>query len=96
MLVEQIAICGFYFGSEHHELRATTPCGRCRQVLQEFSDVSGKGIVVLACNGNLSVIDKYLLSDLLPNSFGPKSIGIEFSMNKYKKNLMNRWRSYTR
>ena len=57
-----IAISGGDCGKEPSGF---TPCGVCRQVLSEFSD------------GNLTVLvakadgyDRYLLSELIPHSFG--------------------------
>jgi len=43
-----------------------TPCGICRQVMSEFAPDM---LVVVADLG--SVVAEYLLSDLLPDSFGP-------------------------
>jgi len=66
----------------HRELRAvavaaprgrgTTPCGACRQVLNEFVPSDGDLIVVLdGEDGPVQVP----LADLLPRSFGPRDLG---------------------
>lgn len=63
----------------HREIRAvavsapkalgTTPCGACRQVLNEFKPRSGDLIVILeGANGP----DLTTLEELLPRSFGPE------------------------
>ncbi|MCB0413648.1 MAG: cytidine deaminase [Bdellovibrionales bacterium] len=47
-----------------------SPCGLCRQVINEFSDENTE--VILA---NFSAqIKKYKLTELLPESFGPKDL----------------------
>ncbi len=47
-----------------------TPCGGCRQVLNEFKPADGEMAVVL--DGlDLTIIT---LSDLLPRAFGPKDL----------------------
>jgi cytidine deaminase len=50
-----------------------TPCGRCRQVLNELAQLGGTDPEVL-CVGPDSV-RKVRLSDLLPDAFGPASLG---------------------
>ncbi|MEL6528935.1 MAG: cytidine deaminase [Pseudomonadota bacterium] len=46
-----------------------TPCGRCRQVVNELAQLGGTDPVVL-CVGNTEV-RRVTLSDLLPHAFGP-------------------------
>jgi cytidine deaminase len=51
---------------------AVTPCGRCRQVIKEAADVSGRDIPVhCAHDGGY---DTHLLSELLPHAFGPSNL----------------------
>lgn len=50
-----------------------TPCGRCRQVLNELAQLGGTDPEVL-CVGP-SEIHRVRLSDLLPHAFGPASLG---------------------
>jgi cytidine deaminase len=50
-----------------------TPCGRCRQVLNELAQLGGTDPVVL-CVGPEEV-RQLRLSDLLPHAFGPASLG---------------------
>lgn len=50
----------------------TTPCGACRQVLNEFAPGEGELIVVL--EGETGP-ERVPLSALLPRSFGPRDLG---------------------
>lgn len=49
-----------------------TPCGRCRQVLNEMAALGGNDPTVW-CVGEAQVTE-LLLSDLLPRAFGPGSL----------------------
>jgi cytidine deaminase len=49
-----------------------TPCGRCRQVLNEVAAL-GKSDPVVWCVGENEVLE-LRLSELLPRAFGPKSL----------------------
>lgn len=50
-----------------------TPCGRCRQVLNELAQLGGTNPVVL-CTGE-NEVRRIRLSELLPHAFGPASLG---------------------
>ena len=50
-----------------------TPCGRCRQVLHELSDL-GATDPVIWCAGAKDVVETRL-SELLPRAFGPGHLG---------------------
>ncbi|MGN6496310.1 MAG: cytidine deaminase [Tsuneonella sp.] len=50
-----------------------TPCGRCRQVLNEVAQLGGTDPEVL-CAGP-SEVRRMRLSELLPHAFGPASLG---------------------
>ena len=50
-----------------------TPCGRCRQVLNELAALGGTDPEVL-CVGP-DEVRRVMLSDLLPHAFGPASLG---------------------
>ncbi|MEO6388566.1 MAG: cytidine deaminase [Croceibacterium sp.] len=50
-----------------------TPCGRCRQVLHELADLGGTDPVILCCGPD--EVRELRLSDLLPEAFGPSSLG---------------------
>ena len=49
-----------------------TPCGRCRQVLNEMAELGGTDPVVWACG--VDQVREYRLSELLPAAFGPDSL----------------------
>lgn len=53
---------------------AATPCGRCRQVLAELAGLDGSDPVVW-CAGPEGEPFEAPLSALLPNAFGPSSLG---------------------
>ena len=50
-----------------------TPCGRCRQVLNELAGLGGTDPVVL-CIGATEILETRL-SVLLPHAFGPAQLG---------------------
>lgn len=49
-----------------------TPCGRCRQVLNELAELGGTDPVIWACGS--AEVREYRLSELLPAAFGPSSL----------------------
>jgi cytidine deaminase len=49
----------------------TTPCGACRQVLNEFRPVSGEMLVIVDDGGGGEAV---ALSELLPAAFGPRNL----------------------
>lgn len=51
---------------------AVTPCGRCRQVLNELAQLSGTDPVIW-CAGGEEVLE-LRLSELLPHAFGPANL----------------------
>ncbi len=52
-----------------------TPCGRCRQILNEAQDVAGHDIPILCASGNGESVTRHRLAELLPHAFGPASLG---------------------
>lgn len=52
-----------------------TPCGRCRQVLNEAQDVAGREIPILCVSGDGKSVTRHRLADLLPHAFGPANLG---------------------
>jgi cytidine deaminase len=49
-----------------------TPCGRCRQVLNELAELGGTDPLVWSCGSD--EVREYRLSELLPAAFGPGSL----------------------
>jgi len=58
---------------------AVRPCGRCRQVLNEAAQMGGRDIEVFCASADGAVVERHLLSDLLPHPFGPADLGIPSS-----------------
>jgi cytidine deaminase len=53
------------------KLAGTTPCGACRQVMNEFKPTNDEMYVIL---DNADAVSVVTLSDLLPDSFGPRDL----------------------
>ena len=49
-----------------------TPCGRCRQILNELAELGGTDPLVWSCGAE--DVREYRLSELLPAAFGPRSL----------------------
>jgi cytidine deaminase len=73
--LRSIAVVGFGFHPQPNLSQIVTPCGRCRQLIFEAAELSGK-VDVFACSGDLKQIEQYDISELLPRAFGPKTLGI--------------------
>ena len=71
--ISKIAITGG--SSPESEGEPVAPCGRCRQLIYEASQVSGKDIDVILANAAKNKILKTTISQLLPVPFGPKDLG---------------------
>jgi len=69
--LEAVAVIGGKAGSVGQGA-PVSPCGRCRQVLNEVAQLGGSDPVVW-CAGEDSVLE-LRLSDLLPHAFGPDSL----------------------
>lgn len=53
-----------------------SPCGRCRQVLNEAAQMAGVDLPVHCGAAQGDAIRTYRLSELLPDAFGPADLGI--------------------
>ncbi|RSU50415.1 cytidine deaminase [Sphingomonas sp. S-NIH.Pt15_0812] len=53
-----------------------SPCGRCRQVINEAAQLGGRDLPVLCGAAEGEAIARYRLSELLPAAFGPGDLGI--------------------
>ncbi len=53
-----------------------TPCGRCRQVLNEAAQLGSRDLVIHCASADGARIETYRLSELLPHAFGPANLGI--------------------
>ena len=52
----------------------SAPCGACRQMLYELSQVSGVDIEIIMSNTDMSKIIISTINELLPLAFGPKDL----------------------
>ncbi len=53
-----------------------TPCGRCRQIINEAADLSGTDIDIYCGAADGSAFRHFRASELLPHAFGPADLGI--------------------
>lgn len=53
------------------------PCGICRQLLHEFAQLGSGDIEILASNTKKDMIIRTSLTEVLPQAFGPKDLGID-------------------
>ncbi|MBX9858709.1 MAG: cytidine deaminase [Sphingomonas sp.] len=53
-----------------------TPCGRCRQVLNEAAQIGGRDLVIHCAAGSGERVATFTLSELLPHAFGPANLGM--------------------
>ena len=83
--IRAIAVVGHPEGNPNAGKKIVTPCGRCRQLIYEASQVSGVDIPVFCCNGDLSAQHTYLISELLPEGFGPSNLGLDVSLYRSKR-----------
>ena len=88
--IEAIAVVGHKFTRPPDSAQVVTPCGRCRQVIFEASQVSSVDIEVLSCNGDLSQIVKTHISELLPSAFGPANLGLDKVWSRMRDDLAAR------
>jgi cytidine deaminase len=53
-----------------------SPCGRCRQVLNEAAQLGGRDLLIHCSGGESGAIVTHRLSELLPHAFGPADLGL--------------------
>ena len=63
-------------GSDFETKEVTAPCGSCRQMLYEFSQVSGVDLQILMSTTRKDRIIISSINELLPFAFGPKDLGM--------------------
>ena len=88
--LEAIAIVGHKFHPNQDTSQVVTPCGRCRQVIFEAAEIADNDVRVLSCNGDLSEITISTISELLPEAFGPKTLGRAAAWPKMQSELRAR------
>jgi cytidine deaminase len=72
--VVAIGVIGGRIG--HPDTAPVSPCGRCRQILNEAAQLSGRDLPVYCGGAAGDEIAEYRLSELLPAAFGPKDLGL--------------------
>ena len=53
-----------------------TPCGRCRQILNEAAQMGGRDLLIHCGAGSGDRSLSFMLSELLPHAFGPANLGM--------------------
>jgi cytidine deaminase len=76
--VTAIAVIGGAMDNEGRPIGniPVSPCGRCRQVINEAAQLSGHDLPVLCGAAEGEAVARYTLSELLPAAFGPADLGI--------------------
>ena len=79
--IAEIVAVGVIGGAMDAAGRATgatpvSPCGRCRQVLNEAAQMAGVDLPVHCGAAEGEAATSYRLSELLPDAFGPADLGI--------------------
>lgn len=72
-LIRSIAIIGGNF-SEINNKEHVFPCGRCRQLIYEASELSSCDITVLCGGLHSKDFSETTIKELLPNAFGPRDL----------------------
>lgn len=73
--VVAVAVVGGALGPDGAEgSAAVSPCGRCRQILNEAAQLGGRDLPVISAAPDGSAVARYRLSELLPHSFGPADL----------------------
>ena len=74
--VKRIAVAGGHVGADGQLAGAApcTPCGGCRQAIDEAADLSGLDVEVISSNGDGTETVISTIRQLLPHGFGPASL----------------------
>ncbi|KKC27103.1 cytidine deaminase [Sphingomonas sp. SRS2] len=54
-----------------------TPCGRCRQIINEAAQLAGRDIDIYCASADGSAFAYFRASELLPHAFGPADLGVK-------------------
>ncbi|MFT3977415.1 MAG: cytidine deaminase [Sphingomonas bacterium] len=76
--IVEVAVIGGAMDADGVPTGATpvSPCGRCRQVLNEAAQMGGIDLPVHCGAAEGDAVTTYRLSQLLPDAFGPADLGI--------------------
>ncbi len=70
-------------GKDFSTSRVTAPCGPCRQMLYESSQVSGTDLEIIMATSTMDKIAITTIAELLPLGFGPNDLKVD--IKKYQK-----------
>ena len=73
-----VAVIGGVINADGHVTgtKPVGPCGRCRQVINEVAQIGKRDIIVWCAGAEGDLVERHLLSELLPYAFGPADLGI--------------------
>ncbi|WP_420144716.1 cytidine deaminase [Sphingobium sp.] len=72
--VSEIAVVGGAMDATDEAL--VTPCGRCRQIMNEAEQMAGRTLSIYCATPSGDRILDLKVADLLPHAFGPADLGI--------------------
>lgn len=74
--IAEIAIIGGHWRNGALEGDAPVrPCGRCRQLIAEAAQLSGRDTPIHCASGDGKKLASHTISELLPHAFGPGDLG---------------------
>lgn len=73
--VTAIAVSGGGMDAQDRSV-IVTPCGRCRQVMNEAEQMAGRIIAIYCVAPSGEAVQEHRVADLLPHAFGPANLGI--------------------
>jgi len=76
--VEAIAVVGGTMGADGVASgeAIVTPCGRCRQVMNEAEQMAGRALTIYCAAPEGDALVEHRVAELLPLAFGPADLGI--------------------
>ncbi|HUD94746.1 cytidine deaminase [Sphingobium sp.] len=72
--VAEIAVVGGAMDANDEAL--VTPCGRCRQIMNEAEQMAGRTLAIYCATPSGDRVLHLRVADLLPHAFGPADLGI--------------------
>lgn len=69
-------------GEDFNTTEVTAPCGSCRQMLYELSQISERNLELVMATTTKDKVVVATIEELLPLAFGPKDLGID--VKKYQ------------
>lgn len=73
--VTAIAVSGGGMDAQDRSV-IVTPCGRCRQVMNEAEQMAGRALAIYCVAPEGAAVQEHRVADLLPHAFGPANLGI--------------------